>query len=234
MLSIALVGQKGGSGKSTIASVLVNAILSKPAQNTVMLIDTDEQKSSYNFHQKVITIYPELASQFVCMCVKDDEQLEAAFNEAVAMNADYVIFDTTGVHHAFVTSIISVSDKIVIPFRPNAKEFESQLVTLDLYKRAKASFEAEGQTIGAGALVLNDWSDTKKVTAKQKEILAVIFNEPMLADFFIPNRNAFDTLDQGKLLYKELADTQNPLMKGHFQADLDQALEALENIEAMQ
>lgn len=234
MLTIALVGQKGGVGKSTIASILVNAALAKSSDVKVMLIETDEQKSSLKFHDKVISKYPDMAARFASHEAKNDEQLEAAFARAIEMDCDYILIDTAGLHHEFVTSVISVADKIVIPFRPTLKEYESQLVTLELYKKAKAAFEADGGSIGAGALVLNDWSDNKQLTAKQKEVLSLIFNEPMLADFFIPSRNSFETLDQGNLYVKELDEAINPLMKRHIQADLDQALETLSKIEAMQ
>lgn len=80
MLTIALVGQKGGVGKSTIASILVNAALAKSSDVKVMLIETDEQKSSLKFHEKVISKYPDLAARFASHEARNDEQLAGKTN----------------------------------------------------------------------------------------------------------------------------------------------------------
>lgn len=45
-MKIALVGQKGGVGKTVLSQLLVNAILAKEHAVRVLLIDTDPQLSS--------------------------------------------------------------------------------------------------------------------------------------------------------------------------------------------
>lgn len=54
MLKIALAGQKGGVGKSTLAWLLINAALANSDETTILLIETDRQGSSAMYHQRVM------------------------------------------------------------------------------------------------------------------------------------------------------------------------------------
>ncbi|MGN7964134.1 hypothetical protein [Brucella sp. 22210] len=75
------------------------------------------------------------------------------------------------------------------------------------------------------------------MTVDQKSVLQAIFEEPYLADFFVPSRNGFDTLDQGYVIYRELlADDvrANPLVKKARMEELEIVSTTLASIKTMQ
>lgn len=86
-------------------------------------------------------------------------------------------------------------------------------------------------------LVLNDWSEKQRMTNDQKNILAGIFKEPLLADFYVPSRNGFDTLDQGYVMFKQLDNPEvasNPFVLKSRREELAIAIDTLQKIELMQ
>lgn len=125
---------------------------------------------------------------------------------------------------------------MIIPFRPSVKEYESQLATVALYKQLRTALQAKGQNAPVAVLLLNDWSQTIRMTAKQKSILNAIYDEDMLASFYVPSRNGFDTLDQGTIFLHELKEkhvTRNAFVKGAVETDLQTAITTLNNIKAL-
>jgi cellulose biosynthesis protein BcsQ len=237
MLKIALAGQKGGVGKSTLAWLLINAALAISDETTVLLIETDRQGSSAMYHRRVMQKYPNLATRFHCATCLDEQALLATFARAETDSFDYVIIDTAGRHEDLTRFTLTAADRVIIPFRPSVKEYESQLATVALYKQLRTALEAKGQNAPVAVLLLNDWSQTNRMTAKQKSILNAIYDEDMLASFYVPSRNGFDTLDQGTIFLHELEEehvTRNAFVKGALETDLQTAITTLNNIEALQ
>jgi len=203
MLKIALVGQKGGVGKTVVSQVLVNAALAKSEDIKVLLVETDEQGSSATYHLRATKRYPDLGARFHCTVCTDEMDLESILDQADADGFDYAIIDTAGSHKELSKYVLGEADKIIIPVR----------------------------------LLLNDWSDKTRMTVDQKNVLSAIFEEPHLADFFVPTRNGFDTLDQGYVIYRELLSDEvksNPLVKKARMEELEIVSTTLKSIEAMQ
>ncbi|MGN7964133.1 ParA family protein [Brucella sp. 22210] len=157
MLKIALVSQKGGVGKTVISQVLVNAALAKSEDIKVLLIETDDQGSSATYHLRATNRYPDLGARFHCTVCTDETALESGLAEADGF--DYVIIDTAGSHKELSKHVLGDDNKVIIPFRPRLKEYESQLETLRLYEQVKISLEENGFPAPAVRLLLNDWSD---------------------------------------------------------------------------
>ncbi|MFC7067891.1 hypothetical protein [Brucella rhizosphaerae] len=133
--------------------------------------------------------------------------------------------------------VLTAADRVVVPFRPSVKEYESQLATVGLYKQLRSALEANGETAPKAVLLLNDWTQNARLTTKQKSILNAIYEEEMLASFYVPARNGFDTLDQGTIFLHELQEEhvmRNAFVKTALEADLQTAISTLKNIEAMQ
>lgn len=237
MLKIALVGQKGEVGKSTLSWLLINAALALADNTTVLLIETDRQGSSTMYHRRVIGKYPELATRFTCITCLDEQALLTAFEQAETAPHDYVIIDTAGRHEDLTRFALTAADRVIIPFRPSLKEYESQLATVALYKQLRSASEARGDKAPIAILLLNDWTQNSRLTTKQKSILNAIYEEEMLADFYVPSRNGFDTLDQGTIFVQELQEQHtitNSFIKSAMEADLQIAATTLKNIEALQ
>ncbi len=236
-MKIALVGQKGGVGKTVLSRLLVNAILAKQDAVRVLLIDTDPQLSSAAYHHRAVARYPDLESSFVCWRCGTEEQLSQSLQNADEYGFDYVVIDTVGSHRDLTKYILVEADRAIVPFRPNLKEYESQLATLQLFEEVRAGMLEAGLDAPIVKLVLNDWSENQRMTADQKNILARIFKEPLLADFYVPSRNGFDTLDQGYVLFKELDNpevTSNPFVLKSRRDELAIAIDTLQKIEQMQ
>lgn len=189
MLKIALVGQKGGVGKSTLSWLLVNAALARSHDTTVLLIETDPQGSSAMYHRRVIGKYSHLALRFTCVTCLEEQALLSAFEQAETANLDYTIIDTAGRHEDLTRFALTAADRVIIPFRPSVKEYESQLATVALYKQLRCALEARGDNAPAARLLLNDWTQNSCLTTKQKTILNAIYEEEMLASFYVPTRN---------------------------------------------
>lgn len=237
MLKIALVGQKGGVGKSTLSWLLVNAALAQSDETNVLLIETDSQGSSAMYHRRVMQKYPDLGTRFQCAYCHEESGLLEAFERAETDGLDYVIIDTAGRHEVLTRFVLTAADRVIVPFRPSVKEYESQLATIDLYKHLRTVLMARGKTVPKAVLLLNDWSQSARITAKQKSILNAIYEEEMLASFYVPTRNGFDTLDQGTIFHNELQEDhviRNAFVKNALEADLQTAITTLKNIEALQ
>ncbi len=236
MLVIGFVGQKGGVGKTVLAQVTVNAALARHSENRVLLIEADKQGSSMAFYTRVIQNYPELADRFSCVWVNDESELTKAIENADAQNYDYVVIDTAGSHAELTKFVFAEADKVLIPFRPVLKEYESQLATVEVAHNVKTRLADNGYVGPSFRLVLNNWSHKQRLTVEQKQALATVQEDPNVADFYIPERNAFDTLDQGIILHLELEKPEvmaNTILRKNKTEDLQLALQTLEHIEAM-
>lgn len=237
MLKIALVGQKGGSGKTTVCQVLINAILARSEDSSVLVIETDPQGSSASYAKAAVNRFPELENRFQCVVVTDPEQMAAAIEQADDIGFDYVVIDSAGSHAEMSKYIMMYSDRIIIPFRPVLKEYESQQTTVTLYETIAQSLHDNGHEFASMRLMLNNWAQNERMTLEQKNMLEHAKTNPHLADFYLPKRNYFETLDQGYVIYKEIQAPEmasSGLIRKHRLEDLAIADQVLSNVEAMQ
>jgi len=236
MITISLAGQKAGVGKSTLAWLLVNAALAQSDATTVVLIETDPEGASVGYHRRAIRKYPLLADRFLCFTCPDEDALRTCLEEAKAGTADYVIIDTAGRLEGLTRFAMAGADRVIIPFRPCIMEYESQMATVRLYKELRMALEANGGTAPTAALLLNDWAQSTRANSSQKVALKSLYGEELLAGFFVPRRNGYETLDQGIIFSEELLD--NPLIDNIFirkalEGDLQTARMTLRRIETL-
>lgn len=124
-MSIYLVAnQKGGVGKTTIATNLAVALSKK---GSTIIVDADAQQSSSRWNSR------------------RDEKLELVFlkenlkSELLKLNEyyDYVIVDIAGSDNPEFRSTLLVADKIVIPTQPSQTDIEVLPFVLKLINTAK-------------------------------------------------------------------------------------------------
>ena len=106
-------GIKGGSGKSTVATNLACLAAAHPSR--VLLVDADDQESSWDFSLIRAEDHP-TAAQFDCKKVT----AAAVRNEVrkLAPQYDHVIIDTGGRDTTSQRAALSISDVLLVPFLP--------------------------------------------------------------------------------------------------------------------
>ena len=111
---IVVGGVKGGSGKTTVATNL--AVMRSLDGRDVLLVDADDQESSYSFSQVRSETQP--GSPFSCIKLtgvpvgRECRKLAAKYQD--------IIIDTGGRDTASQRSALSVADLALVPFKPRS------------------------------------------------------------------------------------------------------------------
>jgi chromosome partitioning protein len=129
MKVITVANQKGGVGKTTIATNLA-AMYAVKGYKT-LLIDTDKQSSSMTFRASRPEDRPKInAVQITKPTVHKDVS---------SFNADYVIIDAGGRDNAVYRSAIFASDILIIPIGASPYDIWSTEDTFQLYKEISST-----------------------------------------------------------------------------------------------
>ena len=157
MKTIAIVSQKGGSGKTTIAVHL--AVCAELAGKTAAIIDLDPQASALEWFTRREAETPEVITA-------TPEQLPALLKQAKKNGADFAIIDTAP--HSDRAAVVAAdhADLILIPCRPSAFDVAAIDTTLSLLKVSKA--------IERAAILLNAAPPRGVITDAAEEGLAEI------------------------------------------------------------
>lgn len=110
MIVISFITQKGGAGKSTVASSL--AVAAQEAGERVSILDLDPQRSlaKWSVTRKRADIAVEALSP---------DMLGPVLERLVESGVTLCILDTAGTESATMASAIEASDLCIIPVRPN-------------------------------------------------------------------------------------------------------------------
>ena len=128
MKTIALLSQKGGSGKTTVAVHL--AVAAEQAKERVVLIDTDPQQSATVWGTARESLTPIVATAAV-------GDLEKVLDAAQVEHMSLCIVDTTP-HAAPEAACVAKSvDLIVIPCRPTAFDIAAVSSAVEIARAAK-------------------------------------------------------------------------------------------------
>lgn len=126
--TLALLAQKGGAGKTTLAVHLAVA-LGRP-DRTVALIDTDPQRSAAAWHAMRQAPSPALIE---CKA----ERVRAVLAQAKAAGAGLAIVDTRPSAEADVAAVARAADLILIPVRPSFVDLAATGATVEVVKAAR-------------------------------------------------------------------------------------------------
>lgn len=129
MKTVAIVSQKGGSGKTTVAVHL--AVCAELAGKTAAIIDLDPQASAQEWHSRRDAEAPEVITA-------TPEQLPALLKSAKANGADLAIIDTAPHSDRAAVAAANLADLVLIPCRPSAFDVAAIGTTLNLLKVTKA------------------------------------------------------------------------------------------------
>src|SRR4051812_27747540 len=121
MYVLALVTQKGGTGKSSLAVSL--AVAAQERGIKVYIIDLDPQATARNWFERREAAEPEVATI-------DAKRLSVALAALQRQRYDLVILDTPGVDTPTTTSAMQSADLCLIPARPSVADIEATKPTI--------------------------------------------------------------------------------------------------------
>ena len=133
MKTIAIISQKGGSGKTTVAVHL--AVCAERAGQVAAIIDLDPQASAFEWSSRRVAGSPEVIRAA-------SEQLAVLLLQAKDNGADFAIIDTAPHSDKAATIAAGLADVVLIPCRPAAFDVAAIPTTIDILKLAKAKDKA--------------------------------------------------------------------------------------------
>lgn len=153
---ISIVSAKGGVSKSLLAINLYDYLKNEEGKK-VLLLDTDSQKSAFNFLE-------EMKEEDISEATTKKD-IDYVIAEARKENYDYVVIDTAPTITSLNAHIIQISDRVLIAVKPARFDVQSAYNTIDLVKQNKhcKSFILLTQTI-------NTSTNTKKNIEELREL----------------------------------------------------------------
>ena len=126
MPTIAIVSQKGGAGKTTLAIHLAAA--AQDAGHVSLLVDTDPQATASQWGQ-----WREGKAPEVIDCGAPT-LLARKIGQAIELGAEFVVIDTPPHADAMAREACRVADLLLIPCRPRTFDLNAARTTADLVK----------------------------------------------------------------------------------------------------
>lgn len=134
-------GVKGGSGKSTIATNL--AVTLSHFRHDVLLVDTDAQQTSFNWHQRRINDTKNIP---LVHCERQNGKIIDAIKDKSKRYQDVVI-DAGGYDSIELRSALMIADTIVAPVRPSQADLETFGKLSELITNANAMRQVDAKTL---------------------------------------------------------------------------------------
>ena len=196
--TFALITAKGGSGKSTIAILLADALAAQGRK--VLLIDADPQGSVSQWFKTAAARGDRPANIDVARATSDTE-LSTLLAQASAH--DDRIIDVPGVADKSLIVAANAADLIIIPARVGAFDAAQAIRTA---AALAAVAKSQGRTMAPYRLVMNGVNivDLRGVALREVQRLLVEAKVPILSSYFA-ERGIFKTFVSG---FGSLARTQ--------------------------
>ena len=127
MYIVAVIGQKGGGGKTTAALALAVAATEQGRRTAV--IDADPQATASKWSDRREAEFPWVVSTVVA-------RLRQALHQAETNAVDLVFIDTPAKSGTDAVEIARVSDLVIVPIRPEIGDIETLPAVQDILKLA--------------------------------------------------------------------------------------------------
>ena len=132
MKVVALVSNKGGSGKSTIAAHL--AVCASLQEQTVAVLDLDPQANVASWGER----RGRRGKDDVTVVRARVQEVPGLLTSAREQGADFVIIDTAGRSDITAAQVMEAADIVLIPCRPSINDVEASQLTASQVKKARA------------------------------------------------------------------------------------------------
>ena len=129
MKTVAILSQKGGAGKTTIALHL--AVASSIAGRNTALIDLDPQASAAKWSDRRKTELPVVLSAHA-------SRLQQEMKRVGDTNGEVLVIDTAPHSDSAALEVAKIADLVLIPCRPAILDMEAISNTLDLVRATKS------------------------------------------------------------------------------------------------
>jgi chromosome partitioning protein len=190
---IAILNQKGGSGKTTIATNVAHALMLK--NNTVLLVDSDPQGSARDWN--------EASKGEILPVIGLDKETLSKDLKAVSVGYDYIIIDGAPQIAKLAAAAVKTADLILMPVQPSPYDIWA---TSDLVDIIKARQQVMGGKPKA-AFLINRAIKNTKLSGEVAEALSS-YEMPILKNV-TTQRVAYPmTASEGKTVLSET--TSNP------------------------
>jgi len=130
MRTLAILGQKGGSGKTTCAIHL--AIAAARHKQTVLLLDLDPQGSAISWGKRRAPGAIPVTVQAARI-----QSVPGLLTEARAAGVDLVIVDCPGRADTVATAMLEKADAVLVPCRPSILDMEASQRTAEQARAAR-------------------------------------------------------------------------------------------------
>jgi chromosome partitioning protein len=188
MKIVVLLSQKGGTGKSTIATHL--AVCAARHGQAVALFDIDPQASAAKWSDRRAAEGPPVVRAGAA-------QLPHLVQQARTQGADIILIDTAG--HADVSSLhaLQLADLVLIPCRPSAADLDAIEDTIALAQRAHRGKAAV--VINAAPMRGHLAEDARAAISARMPVAPVILgHRSAYANAWIDGRNVEEYDPKGK------------------------------------
>lgn len=121
---VSVVGQKGGTGKTTLVQCL--AVAASQDGQVVMVLDLDPQANAANWYDRRVD------KERPMVTTAPPGRLEQAVEAARASGVDLVFIDTPGKLEGAALAAVGVASLVLIPTRPQVNDLETLAATQKL------------------------------------------------------------------------------------------------------
>ena len=151
MKTIALINQKGGVGKTTIAIHLATSFWQNG--KNALVLDLDPQASASEWHDARSIEFPAVMSI-------QSSRLEKVVEEVRGIDTEILILDTAPHSEATALAAARIADLVLVPCHPSIMDLRAMRKTVDLLRLVKARAFAVLNGVPPQGTVANEAAET--------------------------------------------------------------------------
>jgi chromosome partitioning protein len=174
MFVVAVVSQKGGAGKTTIATNL--AVLAERAGMVTAILDLDPQASAARWGDRRKGRPPEVIPA-------QASRLGKTLDDARGLGAEFVVIDTGPAADTAALEAAKLSDLVLVPVRPSALDLDALDATLTISALARRPTFVVINGVPASSRVGNDM---EKALGEHEGVQIVPVRLGQRVDFSVP------------------------------------------------